>query len=286
MAHRRDAGRVERVVEPDTAALRQPARPSPPSRVTATAARWRAPITSRALRALPGQCQRKETRVTRRGLDGVAVAAGLGRGEFERSGALEGAAPHLHVLREAARDHRHRVEAQMAPDVRMVEAGRLKDAGVRRAPAARTTVRARTTSAAGAPHTDPDRLDTDRPSAFDQDAADRRVGQDPGTGGGASARWTRIPERFVPRGQPKPQLPQSPQASALRRVGAASQPSARAPRRRIASFGGMWVDSATPSSASMAATSLVPGGAGHPSRPWSASHSARTPRAPRCRSSS
>ena len=83
----------------------------------------------------------------------------------------------------------------------------------------------------------------------------------------ASARWTRIPDRFVPRGQPNPQLPQSPQASALRRVGAASQPSARAPRRRIASLGGMWVDSATPSSDSMAATSSVPGVAGHPVQP-------------------
>ena len=93
----------------------------------------------------------------------------------------------------------------------------------------------------------------------------------------AAARWARIPDCLVPRRQPNGQLPQSPQSVALRRVGAASQPSAAAPRRIASSFGGMTVGRRDPE------LRLDRGDVGVPRRPGRcprgrgrAAHSART----------
>ena len=54
----------------------------------------------------------------------------------------------------------------------------------------------------------------------------------------AVARWARMPLCLAPRRQPNPQLPQSSQPGVSRRVGAASQPRAAAPRRMAWSLGG------------------------------------------------
>ncbi len=71
----------------------------------------------------------------------------------------------------------------MAADVRMLEAGRLEDGRGPQGARGEDHGRGADDDEASC-LADPDaRLDTDRPSAFDDDATDRRIGQDPCTGG-------------------------------------------------------------------------------------------------------
>ena len=76
-----------------------------------------------------------------------------------------------------------------------------------------------------------------------------------------------MPDCLAPRRHPNPHRPQSPQSTPLRRVSAASSPSAAAPRRISCSFGGTFGGSRTPSSRSIAATSASTTGPSIPSTP-------------------
>ena len=109
--------------------------------------------------------------------------------------------------------------------------------------------------------------DADRPPALERGPAARgRAATIRAPAACASARWTRIPDCLAPRVHPNGQLPQVPQSAALRRIGAASQPRAAAPRRIASSLGGMTVASATPELSLHRGDIGVPLGAGHACR--------------------
>ncbi len=158
-------------------------------------------------------------------------------------------------------------------------------AGLRSAPAASTTWRARTSkgrgtasggasAAAGASEPVTPTIGPSAPTRISARTRARSRTTAPSLT--ASARCARMPDCLAPRRQPKGHDPQSPQSVAFRRISPDSQPSASAPRRMISSFSGTTIDDATPISVSIAATSAAHSSPSRPSSPWFRTHSART----------
>src|SRR5690349_521877 len=79
--------------------------------------------------AFPRQCERKQARVARGGLDDVPIPAWLAIGELERPRGLHRAVPHVDRHRHPTRHDRYRMHAQVPADPPMSHARCLEERG-------------------------------------------------------------------------------------------------------------------------------------------------------------